>query len=1135
MDCKNGHDNESQVWDRELISNSVSLSKDLHTSYDTITVSTSLLQDVNNRSINVGNDLYTNDSECIRHGILDRQASSLTQIVSNCTLHDSKNTLSEHARPESNESRTNTRTRLKYITANNASFDDEKTTFSISTATTDPTSFVVDTPNTSSVIYTTYLDFNSEGESHVDASTELSMPLHWSSNDDEQMVYFRIVYRGVVPLLSAPHKSSKRNGIYLSYGEIVGCKQENLLGEKNCVVPPIHSAQRGFQHSIALTKAEHIESDIIGLLQPPPPPPPPRSNGMSQHTVLSKDTDSNKSMNMNDVVLKVEKLITGGYAMDAFSNSYDNALDLGSTPRTSNTIDNSDEMQTTSDSSLPGYLFMAENDLVVAEKIMNRPNVDEYLSNYKVVASVPTPILTGPSLDAPKTKAVLLPGTIVEVSLRVRLGISKSDITFLKLSHRRGWIADRAFVKNGQQFKYLPVAVEVTADGVANDESSVSGLSVVSTALSCVSTVSHRRHRPPRRTKEGDLGLTKDKSFPRQIASPMNVKVGMYDTISSDRLATPSSNVSILSFDSSFDHGLNNSVSLNSSSIMTSLPGPSYSYYFLMRVTAPGGLKILDAPQFQVNNLIRGKHPQSMVSSSHSISMLESNLGPAKSHHSIFQTMSSRLSTTGPSKNVVQPVFDASSKTRILPRGSLFEASRRMENTGAFSQGAGLIKLSDNSGWAIIPRQDELDRQYRKFSGGGATVKEGEATRAYEEVGNSIIVTGPDRVPEHWVRIVTRAGVRVYCTPDYRSDAIGEGSSSSRSSISASGSVVGQSTSNDSEIASSVASSFLDTMFGTPKKKELDKGHETIIRSSSKQESTGVTSIPILQCGCAVAVESWTKVQDGIVSHDYFVRLRGGQGWLPMKVDGKNTAVLTPKPEIRYGSYWFRVKSLRGIKVRLGPSQRAPSIKSDDGINFRFECGEFLRASEVMTIFSADGKPHECFAKLYRNRHIQLRARDESAYPNISSLTSQAEWVHVYYQDELFLEECNAEPRIERHKQGWRYNVVKEDGVEVRKGPSFSSEKTGVVLLGGESILINERVASPGDTKTWLRMKDGHGWVHDVEVDGTIVMIAHSLKYRAQLHERQRQAEMKTSDGKQIPYDAIIARLFHNTNGECAE
>lgn len=126
------------------------------------------------------------------------------------------------------------------------------------------------------------------------------------------------------------------------------------------------------------------------------------------------------------------------------------------------------------------------------------------------------------------------------------------------------------------------------------------------------------------------------------------------------------------------------------------------------------------------------------------------------------------------------------------------------------------------------------------------------------------------------------------------------------------------------------------------------------------------------------------------------------------------------------------------------------------------------------------------------------------------------------------MEEC-AEPRIERHRQGWRYNVVTDSGVAVRKGPSFAAETTGTILFGGESVVINERVSPGGEKITWLRLKDGQGWVYDIDDDddGTEIMIAHSLRHRAHLLARPQKIRA-TQDGKEIAYNTIVARLFHN-------
>lgn len=247
---------------------------------------------------------------------------------------------------------------------------------------------------------------------------------------------------------------------------------------------------------------------------------------------------------------------------------------------------------------------------------------------------------------------------------------------------------------------------------------------------------------------------------------------------------------------------------------------------------------------------------------------------------------------------------------------------------------------------------------------------------------------------------------------------------------------------------------------------------------------------------------------------------------------GKEASIPIPQPEFRFGSFWFRVKSSRGVKARQGPSRRAPSIRSEDGVRvMRFECGEFLRASEIVTVIAFDGRPIESFAKLYRNRHVQLYSGHEPFRPLIS-LTTPAEWVPIFASSEQFLEECANAPRIERHKQGWRYSVVPEIGVAVRKGPSFASETTGAVLRGGESVIANERVTPGGESIVWLRLSDGQ-WVHDRDNEGNQVMATHSL-FRSIPRPRREQAVV-VDDGKEAAYNKIVSRLFHNANNEVAQ
>jgi hypothetical protein len=609
-------------------------------------------------------------------------------------------------------------------------------------------------------------------------------------------------------------------------------------------------------------------------------------------------------------------------------------------------------------------------------------------------------------------------------------------------------------------------------------------------------------------------------------------------------IVSPSSNISLLSDGSSSLDATNKSYGGGGGgpltpdrSVARSVASSSSNYpsYFLMRVNAPRGLKILDAPHFQVNNLIHGGHANH-VSGSGNVSHPPNNYSPMKDgvgqtggNQSIFQTMAGQTAMTSKISNPA--VFDSITKSRKLPRGSVFEASKRMEASNAFSQGAGLIKLSDNSGWAIVPRQSELDDQYRTFSGSLAQTREGEATRAFEEVGNALVDESHSTL---FLRVLTKGGISVSLPPVPTSESDVETSPTSSTTGSSApsgvnGGLPGQILSQDSDVASSVGSSFLDAMFRTPPKKGRDsESHDSRLAHALPHRPPTVERpmSTVIPCGMCVEVERWADPSDpehGMYKNE-FARLRGGQGWIPRFSNGRPIVENVSPPEFRFGSFWFRVQDQRGIKVRLGPSRRAPSIKSEEGVYFRFECGEYLRASEIVTFFRRNDTI-ECFAKLYRNRHVRLHT-GEGEVRSLVSLTAQAEWVQVFGDGELYLEECATEPRIERHRQGWRYNVVLDARVSVRQGPSFDSETVGVVLLGGESVLINERVTGPDDSITWLRLKDGQGWVHNYGQKGESLMIPHSLRHRVKTIGGQ--SGRQGRGGEEIPYNTIIARLFHS-------
>jgi hypothetical protein len=152
--------------------------------------------------------------------------------------------------------------------------------------------------------------------------------------------------------------------------------------------------------------------------------------------------------------------------------------------------------------------------------------------------------------------------------------------------------------------------------------------------------------------------------------------------------------------------------------------------------------------------------------------------------------------------------------------------------------------------------------------------------------------------------------------------------------------------------------------------------------------------------------------------------------------------------------------------------------------------------------------------------------QEKSEVRLLSQMALQAEWVQIYGDGSLYLEECAAQPRIQRHRDGWRYNVVKESGVPVRKGPSFAAETVGPILPPGKSVLINERVTPPGERISWLRLKDGMGWVHDIGKNDETILIAHSLRHRSGTLDRHGTTGAERNNQSDVAYNAIVARLF---------
>ena len=49
-------------------------------------------------------------------------------------------------------------------------------------------------------------------------------------------------------------------------------------------------------------------------------------------------------------------------------------------------------------------------------------------------------------------------------------------------------------------------------------------------------------------------------------------------------------------------------------------------------------------------------------------------------------------------------------------------------------------------------------------------------------------------------------------------------------------------------------------------------------------------------------------------------------------------------------------------------------------------------------------------------------------------------------------------------------------------------------ILEDQDVLINEKVTASGESLTWLRLKDGRGWIHNISEQGGIVLKAHTSK-----------------------------------------
>ena len=227
-------------------------------------------------------------------------------------------------------------------------------------------------------------------------------------------------------------------------------------------------------------------------------------------------------------------------------------------------------------------------------------------------------------------------------------------------------------------------------------------------------------------------------------------------------------------------------------------------------------------------------------------------------------------------------------RMRFLARGQIFEASQRMESTDAsslYTNGQGLIKLADGSGWAIIPYKEALVAQFENFRGGSVNVNE---IAAFEEIGNAVIsampwnplhrLTPPNRLQQNtlerspkdvvWLRIAPPNGIKVLLPPQPDANKNDVRIATSKEINIRDRPIKPSSSSHDSEVSSTVSSSFFDSMWSkvTPTKQKEKRGtsydtapsfertgkHNHPSSSSLKQITT-----PVISCGMVVPVEPW--------------------------------------------------------------------------------------------------------------------------------------------------------------------------------------------------------------------------------------------------------------------------------------
>ena len=227
-------------------------------------------------------------------------------------------------------------------------------------------------------------------------------------------------------------------------------------------------------------------------------------------------------------------------------------------------------------------------------------------------------------------------------------------------------------------------------------------------------------------------------------------------------------------------------------------------------------------------------------------------------------------------------------RVRCFARGQIFEACQRMEvssESNLYTNGNGLIKLADGSGWAIVPHHDDLMAQFRSVNDRPDIdlTENTNGIAAYEEIGNALIVSDYTIPPPPltqanrediesgrllkdivWLRVVAPPnGTRILLPPSRQQSSIANGQPMKTESHAILPKKVGHdklkpSTSCESETASMVVSgSFLDSVWNRITPTKESKRDHTICHHPI---------IPVIPCGMVVPVEPWDRSTNPTVS-----------------------------------------------------------------------------------------------------------------------------------------------------------------------------------------------------------------------------------------------------------------------------